>query len=102
MPEAKNGLVYYYGYRVGATEGDNDFFIVIEAEEENPQNGKPVLGGAGFAFIDGTTDGISAFTDATAVGTGCTIAPGQKPACAGVGFTGWEVLEINSDGEIVS
>jgi hypothetical protein len=107
MPEAKNGLDYYYGYKVGATEGDNDFFVIIGAEEDSPQNGKPVKNdtGAGvanaFAFIDGTTKGIEAFTKmGAAVTPNCYIPDGLKPVCTAA--SGWDVFEINSDGEIVS
>ncbi len=67
MPTSKNGLKYYYGFRLGETEGDNEFFIMIGAEEENPQNGKALASAdAGdpyeFAFVDGTTEGITEVT----------------------------------------
>ena len=62
MPDAKNGLNYYYAVAIGATEGDNEFFVAIGAEEANPQNGKIETGGTTpeYMFVDGTTLGITA------------------------------------------
>ncbi len=99
MPEAKNGLVYHYAFYEGDTEGDNEFFVMVGAEEDNPQNGKQ--SGAGeYIFVDGTTKGIASATkgEATATGTdpgGCTIVSGA-PTC----FTNWSTYTINSDGEL--
>ena len=65
MPDAKNGLDYYYGVLTGATEGENDFFIVVKAEEAIPQNGKKIDGSGDpgeYLFADGTTVGISTIT----------------------------------------
>ena len=69
LPEAKNGLSYYYGVLAGATEGENDFFIVIRAEEESPQNGKLISDTtpAEYVFVDGTTEGINAITSGDCV-----------------------------------
>jgi len=33
MPEEKNGLAFYYGVNMGATSGNNDFFVAVMAEE---------------------------------------------------------------------
>ena len=62
MPDAKNGLDYYYGVLTGATEGENDFFVVVGAEEDVPQNGKEIGNTGTYAFVDGTTNGIDAIT----------------------------------------
>ncbi len=103
MPEEKNGLDYYYGFWLGETEGDNEFFIIIGAEEETPQNGKAVevlsasTGFDGFAFVDGTTAGISAFTDSGPI---CWIPDGGAPACDT--GTGWDITKIDSDGSLVT
>lgn len=79
MPDAKNGLEYYYGVLTGATEGENDFFVVVRAEEEVPQNGKEIGNTGAYAFADGTTDGIDAITSGgcawtNTVLTDCTAA----------------------------
>jgi len=57
MPSIKNGLAYYYGFILGETEGENEFFIATGAEEDAAQNGQVAAGGESI-FIDGTTEGI--------------------------------------------
>ena len=85
MPDEKNGLAYYYGVLTGATEGDNDFFIVVSAEEDVPQNGKQIGTTGAYVFVDGTIDGIDTITSSSA----CTWTAGI-PAC-----TGWRVYPIS-------
>jgi prepilin-type N-terminal cleavage/methylation domain-containing protein len=93
LPEAKNGLAYYYGVLVGPTEGDNDFFVVIGAEEENPQNGKEVGATGRYVFVDGTTEGIEAITSGDCVWeTDNTLA---IDACNIVASPLWRVLAIS-------
>lgn len=89
LPDVKNGLDYYYGVLTGATEGENDFFVIVGAEEDNPQNGKPLAGALAdseydAAFVDGTTDGI---TEATEV---CKISTTGVPEC-----DGWRIFPIS-------
>ena len=96
IPMAKNGLNYYYVFFKGSTEGDNDFFVAVGAEEENAQNGTTVA--APFSiFVDGTNLGIAiapncAWTDGVLedcpVGgvilplTAGSASPGCTTACA--------------------
>ncbi len=66
MPEVKNGLEYYYGFVLGETEGENEFFIATGAEEEAAENGQMTVGGEPESiFVDGTGVGIEK-------GKGCT------------------------------
>ena len=100
MPDAKNGLEYFYGFREGEVEGDNDFFIFVLAEEAGAQNGK-IMGGATNtprAFVDGTSEGISI------VETTCTLTEGDggtlTPSCTSGSGNSWQIKKI-SNGAII-
>lgn len=93
LPDAKNGLDYYYGVLTGATDGENDFFIIVGAEEDDPQNGKPLEAAAAdsqydAAFVDGTTEGIEILT------TLCTISIEGEPDCP----DDWRIFPISGCG----
>jgi prepilin-type N-terminal cleavage/methylation domain-containing protein len=89
MPEAKNELEYYYGVLTGAVEGDNDFFIVVGAEEAIPQNGKKIGTTSAYVFVDGTTDGIDAITSGDCVWTDNVLT-----ACTAVDPS-WRIFPIS-------
>ncbi len=100
MPEVKNGLAYYYAIHMGTTSGDNDFFVVVGAEEENPQNGKLITSTPeAYVFLDGTTKGITAAMQGETVeGSGnvlggCTWR-GSGPDCEGA----WKLYKITPSG----
>jgi len=101
MPDEKNGLAYFYAIHRGATSGDNDFFVVVGAEEDIPQNGKQVAATTGYIFADGTTKGIIAATqgDEESAGddllAGCTWF-GPIPKC----HIDWELYKITSSGAL--
>ncbi len=96
MPGSKNGLSYYYGVNIGATDGDNEFFIVIGAEEEVPQNGKQIATSGNYIFVDGTTEGIDMMTKGSAAG-GCDWdADNHAPGCGAE----WQVFPISDDGTL--
>ncbi len=97
MPSAKNGLTYYYGFKIGATEGDNEFFVAVGAEEEHPQNGKEETGGGEFIFVDGTTEGIAAALAGDAT-IDCDVAAGGVITC---NATNWELFTIDDDAELL-
>ena len=101
MPKSKSGIKYYYGFKLGDREGDNDFFFAAAAEEEKPQNGSNIQDGSGdtdvFIFVDGTRTGTDGL-----IGEESTI-----PACLWVDAdqapdtcTGWFIFEINDDGTL--
>jgi len=101
MPEEKNGLVYYYGFWLGGTEGDNEFFISVGAEEEAPQNGEEILAASGtFVFLDGTNKGtnavrhgiVAAITDLPG---GCAVSVEGVISC----HTDWELWYYDSDND---
>ena len=107
MPDEKNGLAYFYGVRLGSTSGDNDFFVVVGAEEDVPQNGKEILPTSGvYAFIDGTTKGIEALrtgVDAVVGGTPdgvdtCAWAS-DAPVCTTA--ADWLLYKIANDGTLI-
>jgi prepilin-type N-terminal cleavage/methylation domain-containing protein len=100
MPDAKNGLEYFYGFREGEVEGDNDFFIFVLAEEEGAQNGKKMQAVSDQrAFVDGTSEGISIVeTTCTLDTTGDT----DVPVCtSGAGENPWQIRKI-SNGAIIA
>ncbi len=37
LPEVKSGMKYYYGVHVGTIAGDNEFFVLVCAEDESSQ-----------------------------------------------------------------
>ncbi len=78
MPNSKNGLNYHYAFLPGATEGDNDFFIAVGAEESNAANGILQDAGTGFSiFADGTSAGID-------IAPTCIWTNGNLVSCANV------------------
>ncbi len=94
---AKNGLAYYYGVHLGATEGNNEFFVTIGSEEEVAQNGKKIVDTEEYAFIDGTTTGIDTIMANAGGADGCTWSTeDHKPTCGAE----WDVYIINTDGTI--
>ena len=96
MPDAKNGLSYYYGVNIGTTDGDNDFFVVIGAEEDVPQNGKKIVDIDDYIFVDGTINGIEMMTKGSAAG-GCEWdSVNHIPGCG----AGWQVFPINDNGTL--
>ena len=97
MPISKNGLEYFYGFNLGSTEGNNEFFIVIGAEEAVPQNGKELGSTGEYVFVDGTTTGIDAITANAGGADGCTWNSTTKRAACG---TDWQVYQINADGKL--
>jgi hypothetical protein len=100
MPEEKNGLGYFYGFKLGDVEGDNDFFIVIGAEEDVPQNGKEIASTGNFVFVDGTITGVNIVTTIQAVpADGCQWDPLDKSLGCG---EDWQVFSINQDGTLGS
>jgi prepilin-type N-terminal cleavage/methylation domain-containing protein len=111
MPGEKNGLAYFYGVNIGATEGDNNFFIIVGAEEDVPQNGKQIGTTAAnpYVFVDGTTKGINSALGETDVAP--VVTPGSEalgictwdvathqPDCTAA--TDWLVYPINNDGTL--
>lgn len=99
MPEGKNGLEYFYGINIGTTAGDNDFFVVVGAEEDVAQNGKQMKAGDDdplpYVFVDGTTNGIEALIAGTnAAATADALATcafeDHVPTCS----NDWEVYKI--------
>lgn len=94
MPGGKNGLEYFYAFKIGATEGDNEFFIVIGTEEETAQNGKVIEGSTNSVFIDGTVDGIKELVES---GGACDWDNATHlPGCGAA----WTVHPINDDGTL--
>ena len=87
LPDVKNGLKYYYGFLLGDTEGDNEFFVMVGAEETDAQNGKTLTDATSpfkKAFIDGTSEGV------TMAEVTCTYdATTGVPTC-----TDYEIIEI--------
>ena len=105
MPVAKSGLSYFYAYKVGLTEGDNEFVVMVAAEEDDAQNGKQLYLADGsvvtnqYIFIDGTRLGMDEWTgkDGVVSAPFClwNVADEVPNTCAG-----WIINPINVDGSL--
>lgn len=80
MPEVKQGLHYYYGFKLGETEGRNDFFVAVAAEQESPQGALDVNEDSSvpavYIFADGTSGGIDSLYANRSGGSGCKVSGG--------------------------
>lgn len=87
LPSIRNGLNYYYVFLPGATEGDNNFFIAVGAEEDNAHNGVTVLDPFSI-FVDGTLLGMQ-------TAPFCTWDEGNLVSCIVNGNT-WQVMALSN------
>lgn len=90
MPTVRNGLNYYYVFLPGETEGDNNFFVAVGAEEDNAANGVTVV------------SPFSIFVDGTLIGTEkaplCTWTNGVLESCPDTDGRSWQVMALSSSG----
>ncbi len=85
FPTIRNGLNYYYVFLPGETEGDNNFFVAVGAEEDNAANGVTVVTPFSI-FVDGTLLGMETAPN-------CTWENKNLVSCIVDGNT-WEVLPL--------
>jgi prepilin-type N-terminal cleavage/methylation domain-containing protein len=90
MPEVRNGLNYYYVFLPGATEGDNNFFVAVGAEEDNAANGVTVVSPFSI-FVDGTLIG-------TEKARNCEWTDGNLVSCPPTDGRSWQVLALSASG----
>jgi prepilin-type N-terminal cleavage/methylation domain-containing protein len=91
LPSIRNGLNYYYVFLPGITEGDNNFFVAVGAEEDNAENGVSVLDPFSI-FVDGTLLGIQTAPN-------CTWEEGNLVSCLNTADGGiWEIMPLSDVG----
>lgn len=91
MPTVRNGLNYYYVFLPGITEGDNNFFIAVGAEEDSAQNGVTVVTPFSI-FVDGTLLGIETAPN-------CTWTDGNLVSCPDTADgRSWQTVALSASG----
>lgn len=91
MPTVRNGLNYYYVFLPGETEGDNNFFVAVGAEEDNAANGVTVVTPFSI-FVDGTLVGMDTAPN-------CTWTDGNLVSCPDTADgRSWEMIALSASG----
>lgn len=90
IPTVKNGLNYYYVFLPGETEGDNNFFVAVGAEEDNAANGVTVVSPFSI-FVDGTLIG-------TEKARNCEWTDGNLVSCPPTEGRNWEIIPLTMSG----